>query len=141
MSLGIAVVAGGRELKAVFGGSEGEVRHGLGGIPELRASLPLGRPSLRRGGRGGDSHRGGGGSYGGSYSSRRPYGGGDDYGPSRGAYREVYDRRGPYDRRDSDRSRGRDDYHYDKDRGYSNRGGYDDRSRGYDRRDERPRSR
>ena len=94
-----------------------------------------------RGGRGGDSHRGGGGSYGGSYSSRRPYGGGDDYGPSRGAYREVYDRRGPYDRRDSDRSRGRDDYHYDKDRGYSNRGGYDDRSRGYDRRDGRPRSR
>ena len=31
--------------------------------------------------------------YGGSYSSRRPYGGDDDYGPSRGAYREVYDRR------------------------------------------------
>ena len=31
-----AVVTGGRELKAVVGGSEGEVRHGLGGIPELR---------------------------------------------------------------------------------------------------------
>ena len=93
--------------------------------PDNPREAHLGGGRGGRGGRGGDYYRGGGGSYGGSYSSRRPYGGGDDYGPSRGAYREVYDRRGPYDRRDSDYNRGRDDYYYDRDRGYSDRGGYE----------------